>query len=181
MPKGGRGGEDRRRKNFEEVRKRDIKRAQINEEKRRVSLKLASWNVNRFAMRTANVESLIAHEQVDVLFVCETLQRRWKSRIVPPINFEGIIISMPAHKPRRSGRPNMGIAFLFKWRGLLRKQSTFEGKYWQMLEVRHANLKVVAYKPTTSKLLVYMHPPAHQHKARNWMDINASLKRLRAK
>lgn len=91
-----------KRKEFDKARRRNTKRAGRNEVKRRISLKLASYNVKSFkeiAMRAVNVESFIAHEELDVLFACETLQRRWKSGIIPPLKFEGSTISMPDHKP----------------------------------------------------------------------------------
>lgn len=61
---------------FEEAIRRGMKRAQRKEEKRKVSLKLASWNVNSFPMRVIDIESFTTHKELDVQFVCKTLQRR---------------------------------------------------------------------------------------------------------
>lgn len=62
----------------------------------RVALKLGSWNVNTFKIRKVYAKSLIAHEKIDAPSVCETLQRKWKSVIVPPLKFKESVISMPA-------------------------------------------------------------------------------------
>ena len=42
---------------------------------KRATLKLVSWNVNSYTPRAPYVEALFAHEQIDVLFVCETKQQ----------------------------------------------------------------------------------------------------------
>lgn len=66
-------------------------RAGKNAEKRRVALKMGSWNVNNFAQRAGDVDFLLASEEIDVLFVCETLKKRLKSGIILPLKFEGSI------------------------------------------------------------------------------------------
>lgn len=109
-----RGGVKMIRREFVKTRRRDDKRARRNEEKRRVSLKLASSNVNSFAMREVDVETLIAYEEMDVLFVREALQKRCKSGTVPPLKFEEIVISMPVQKRLRRCRASMSFAFLKK-------------------------------------------------------------------
>lgn len=54
-------GGDRRRREFEEARSREMKRVQKNEKKRRVSLKMASCNFNSFAVRAVYVAYIVAH------------------------------------------------------------------------------------------------------------------------
>lgn len=57
-----------------------------------------------------------------------------------------------------------------KQRILLQKKSALEVvKHWQMLEVRHANIRLVG---------VYESP---SDTAKKWTDINVALKRLREK
>ena len=63
----------------------------------------------------------------------------------------------------------MGIAFLIKRKGLLRRMSAHEGRSWQMLEVSSANIRFVG---------IYAAPSASD---KEWNNINAALKRLRAK
>lgn len=63
----------------------------------------------------------------------------------------------------------MGFDFLTKQRGRFRREREPEGKHWQMLEMSHANLRIVG---------VYASPSAT---AQKWIDINAALKRLRTK
>ena len=160
---------NRRRAEYVKARKLDEYRARKNAEKGRVALKLVSWNVNSYSQRAEDVETLFAQEEIDILFVCETFQRRFESGIILPLNFAGSVISMPAHKNLRGGRPSMGIAFLAKQKGLLRRESAQDGNKWQMLEVRHANVRLVG---------LYASPSASTN---DWRDINAALKRLRAK
>lgn len=94
-------------------------------------------------MRELDVKTFIAQNELDVLFVYETLQRRIKSCILLPLEFEGSVIVMPAHNNMRRGRSSMGNAFLEKHKGLLLKESAQEERKWQMLEVRHANIRLV--------------------------------------
>ena len=72
---------------------------------KRATLKLVSWNVNSYTPRAPYVEALFAHEQIDVLFVCETKQQRWPSGSVKPLEFDGSIIAMSAHAPTSSATP----------------------------------------------------------------------------
>lgn len=141
----------------------------INAMKWRVSLKLRSWNMNRFAMRAEVVKSFITHEKMDVLFVFEKLQRRWKSGIILPLKFEGSIISMPDHKPRKCGKPSIGIVFLSKQRGLFRKKSARDGKKWQMIEMRHKSIGLVGLYDYFSA------------SAQVWNYFKVALKRISAK
>ena len=101
---------------------RKADRVRRNAEKR-ATLKLVSWNVNSYTPRAPYVEALFAHEQIDVLFVCETKQQRWPSGSVKPLEFDGSIIAMSAHAKTRGRRQgiSMGIAFLSKRPGLLRR------------------------------------------------------------
>lgn len=63
----------------------------------------------------------------------------------------------------------MGIEFLSKRQGLFRRESTHEGNHWQMLEMREEKLRIVG---------LYAFPSAS---AQEWIDSNATLKRLLAK
>lgn len=158
-----------RRCEFKNARREETARAVRNAEKMRVELKLGSWNVNSFAMRAVYLEYLIAHEELDALFVCETLQSRCKSGIIPPLKFEGNIVSMPAQKRSRCGRESMGNAFITKKKEIPRKESAPQGNHWQVLEVRHAKIRLVG---------LYASPSAT---AQEWTDINVALKRIRSK
>ena len=165
----GRGVEDSRRRKNVHDRRREAEATTRKTGKGKVALKLVSWNVNSFAQREVDVETLFVQEEPDVLFVCETFQTRYKSGIIQPLAFEGSVISMPAHSIRRGGRPSMGIAFLDKRKGLLRRVSAHEGRSWQMLEVSNDNIRFVG---------LYASPSASKQE---WLDINAALKRLRVK
>ena len=87
-------------------------------------MKLVSWNMKSFAPRATDVDALFAHENIDVLFVCETKKQRWESGSVKPLHFDGSVISMTPQTKRRNKRDgiSMGIAFLYKRRGLLRRE-----------------------------------------------------------
>ena len=61
---------------------------------KRATPNLVSWNVNSYTPRAPYVEALFAHEEIDVLFVCETKQQRWPSGAVKPLVFDGSIIAM---------------------------------------------------------------------------------------
>ena len=165
----GKGVEERRRTNAGKERRREAETATRKAMKGKVALKLVSWNVNSFAQREVDVETLFAHEKPDVFFVCETFQTRYKSGIIPPLAFVGSIISMPDHSSRRGCRASMAIAFLTKRKGLLRRVSAHEGRSWQMLEVSNAKIRFVG---------LYASPSASKQE---WLDINSTLKRLRAK
>ena len=75
------------------ARKRAWERARTAERHGRDALTVASWNVNSFAQRADDVEALFASEDLDVLFVCETLQRRLRG-LNFPLRFEGEVISV---------------------------------------------------------------------------------------
>ena len=94
---------------------------------KRATLKQVSWNVNNYTPRAPNVEALFAHEEIDVLFVCETKQQRWPSGSVKPLDFDGSIIAMSAHAKTRGRRQgiSMGIAFISKRPGLLRRDGAY--------------------------------------------------------
>lgn len=69
-PREGRGGRSSFwEENFDKAKGRDTERARRIEEKRRLSMKLASWNVNNFSMRAVDVKFFIAHDEQEVLFV----------------------------------------------------------------------------------------------------------------
>lgn len=72
--------------------------------------------MNNFAHRAEEVEALLANEELDVLLVCETLQKRLQPGIIPPLKFSGSLISMPAKKKSGRGMPGMEIAFFTKKR-----------------------------------------------------------------
>ena len=112
-----------------QARQRKEERARRNAEKR-AALKLVSWNVNSFSPRAADVDALFAREQIDILFACETKQQRWLSGSVKPLNFDGSVISMTAHAKSRGTRQgaSMGIAFLSKRPGLLRREGDYQSK-----------------------------------------------------
>ena len=140
---------------------------------KRAVLKLVSWNVNSFAPRASDVDALFAHEHIDILFVCETKQQRWESGSVKPLHFEGNVIAMTAHT-KKSGRRmgiSMGIAFLSKRPGLLRRDGAYQStrNKWQMLVVRHADMRIIG---------VYASPSAA---AADWQELIRELKRQRDK
>lgn len=120
-------------------------------------------------MRAADVESLIAQEELYVLLVSETLQRLWKSGIVSPFRFQGSIISMHAHKKHKLERPSMGITFLTKQTEMMERESAQKGGTWKMLEMRYRNLQLLG---------LYASPSAT---AQDWRDVTTALNQLRAK
>ena len=65
----------------------------------------------------------------------------------------------------------MGIAFLIKRPGLLRRDGAYQGtrNKWQILVVRHADVRIIG---------VYASPTAS---AADWAELNTELKILRAK
>ena len=101
---------------------------------KRATLKLVSWNVNSYTPRAPYVEALFAREEIDDLFVCETKQQRWPSGSVEPLDFDGSIIAMSAHAKTRGRRQgnSMGIAFLSKRPGLLRRDGAYQSTRKQM-------------------------------------------------
>ena len=136
-------------------------------------LKLVSWNVNSFAPRASDVDALFAHEHIDILFVCETKQQRWESGSVKPLHFDGNVKAMTAHAKKGGKRMgiSMGIAFLSKWPGLLRRDGAYQStrNKWQMLVVRRADMRIIG---------VYASPSAS---AADWQELTRELKRLREK
>ena len=136
-------------------------------------LKLVSWNVNSFAPRASDVDALFAHEEIDILFACETKQQRWKSGAVKRLHFDGSIISMTAHEKSSGKRRgvSMGIAFLSKRPGMLRREGAIQSKRnkWQILVVRHADIRFIG---------VYATPSAT---AADWAELIGELKHLRGK
>ena len=65
------------------TRERELMKAKLRKEERarrnaekRAALKLVSWNVNSFASRASDVDTFFAHEDIDILFACETKQKR---------------------------------------------------------------------------------------------------------
>ena len=154
------------------ARQRQGDRERRNAEKR-AALKLISWNVNSFAPRASDVDALFAHEEIDLLFVCETKQQRWASGTVKQLEFGGNVMSMTAHAKtsgKRQGH-SMGIAFLTKTNGLIRREGAYQGSRnkWQILVVRHADVRIIG---------VYATPSAS---ASDWAELTAELKRLRDK
>lgn len=121
------GTAERREAEGREARERKLESARLNAEKR-ASLKLVSWNVNRIAPRASNVDVVFAQEEVDLLFVCETKQRRWAGVIIEHIEFKCSITSMPAHVQTSGKRQSssMGIAFLSKRPGLVSRESDYQ-------------------------------------------------------
>lgn len=92
--------------------------------KKRTALNLVSWNVKSFAPRASDVDALIANEDIDIPLVCETKQKSWENATVTQLHFDGTIISMEAHAKacvKRQGHI-MGVAFLSKRRGLIRRE-----------------------------------------------------------
>ena len=75
------------------ARKKQRERERRNAEKRK-ALKLVSWNVNSFAPRAMDVDTLFKHEDIDILFACETKKQQWASGAMQQLDFEGSIISM---------------------------------------------------------------------------------------
>ena len=104
---------------------------------KRATLKLVSCNANSYTPRAPYVEALFVHEEIDVLFVYETKQQRWPSGSVKPLDFDGSIIAMSAHAKTRGRRQGirMGIAFLSKRPGLLRRDGAYQSSRnkWQIL------------------------------------------------
>ena len=82
---------------------RKVERVARNAEKRAV-LKLVSWNFNSFAPRASDVDALFTHEHIDILFLCETKQKRRESGSVKPLHFEGNVIAITAHAKRSAKR-----------------------------------------------------------------------------
>jgi len=165
-------GERERRAETSQAKLSKEKRVRRNAEKR-AALKLVSWNVNSFAPRAADVDALFAHEDIDILFVCETKQQRWSSGSVKPLDFDGNVISMMA-KAKSSGKRqgmSMGIAFLSKRPGMLRREGAYQctRNKWQILVVRHADIRIIG---------VYATPSAS---ATDWRELIGVLKRLRGK
>ena len=82
-------------------------------------------------------------------------------------------IGMSAHAKTRGRRQgiSMGIAFLSKRPGLLRRDGAYQGtrNKWQILVVRHADIRIIG---------VYASPSAS---AADWAELNTKLKSLRAK
>ena len=95
---------------------------------KRATLKLVSWNVKSYTPRSPYVEALFAHEEIYVLFVCETKQQRWPSGSVKPLEFDGSIIAMTAHAKTRGRRKgiSMGFAFIRRRHGLLRRDGAYQ-------------------------------------------------------
>lgn len=120
-------------------------------------------------MNEVDFETLIEHEELDVLFACETPKMRWRSGIVSPLKFECSLISLEVHKRRQRGSDGIGIAFLTKHKDLLRRESAYEKKHLKMLQVRYANLKIVGLYAFSSA------------SAQKWFATNAALKCLHAK
>ena len=148
---------------------RKVERVARNSEKRAV-LKLVSWNVNSFAPRASDVDALFAHEHIYILFVCETKQQRRESGSVKPLHFDGNVIAMTAHAKKSGKRQgiSMGIAFLGKRSGLLRRDGAYQRtrNKWQILFVRHADMRIIC---------VYASPSAS---AADWQELIRELKRL---
>ena len=143
-------------------------RARKTERRGREELHIASWNVNSFAQRAKDVDALFASETLDVLFVCETLQRRLRGLNLP-LHFEGEVTAMPAVRKSKRGRPSMGIAFLSKTKGLLKRVSARQGEHWQILEVSHPQVRLAG---------VYATPQASK---KDWQDIADALTIIRAR
>lgn len=72
---------------------------------------MRSWNLKIFAMRALDLKTLIANENLDVLLVCGTVQRRCKSGIITPLKLYGSDIAISAHEKSPRGRASIGIAF----------------------------------------------------------------------
>lgn len=80
-----------------------------------------------------------------MLFECETLRRILRSGIILPLKFGGCVISMAAHKRMHQSKTIMGIAFLTKHKGLLKRESAHDRKSWHMLKLRHAKLRIAGF------------------------------------
>ena len=165
-----RGGAGKKRIEERMAQRRQDERVRRNAEKR-ASLKLTAWNVNSFAPRAADVDALFAQEKIDLLFVCETKQQRWASGTVKQLDFDGNVISMTAFAKssnKRQGQ-SMGIAFLTKKNGLIRRKGAYQGarNKCQILVVRHADIIIIG---------VYATPSAS---ATDWAELTTELKRQR--
>lgn len=80
---------------------------------------------------------------MDVPFDRETLQKRFKHVSIPPLEFEGSVISMPAQTNSERKRLSMGIAFIAKRKGFLKRESAIQVGTWKIIEGRHADVQPV--------------------------------------
>ena len=107
------------------------------------------------------------------MFVCETKQQRWASGTVKQLDFDGNVISMTAHAKKSGKRQghSMGIAFLTKTNGLIRREGAYQGSRnkWQILVVRHADVRIIGVYATPSE------------SAADWAGPTDEQKRLRDK
>ena len=74
------------------------------------STQLVAWNVRGFRPRAQEVDNLFTDPSVDIAFLSETMQGRYKDGTIAPLDFRGTKISMPGLKDRdTSGHPSMGL------------------------------------------------------------------------
>lgn len=115
----GRGGQEKGRGKGEDER-RDDERVRINAEKW-ASLKLISWNLKSFAPSASDVDVLFAHEEIDLIFLCEAKQRRPARVTVKQLDFDGYVTYMTSHVQKSGNRQSIStsIAFFSKRPGLV--------------------------------------------------------------
>ena len=105
--------------------------------------------------------------------MCETKQQRRPSGSVKPLHFDGNVVAMTAHATTSGKRQgiSMGIAFLSKRPGMLRRDGEYQStrNKWQALVVGHADMRIVD---------VYASPSAS---AADWQELIHEIKRQRNK
>ena len=119
------------------------------------STKLVAWNVRGFRPRAQEVDNLFTDTSVDIVFLSETMQGRYKDGTIAPLDFCGTKISMPGLKESGAhGHPSMGVAFLSKSAKLTRIAS-LQGvnNNWQMLVVDTDRIRLIGIyaKPRTPR------------------------------